>query len=273
MEEEAPLVTFHLASDLHLEFGEKFEVPKPESPGKHICILAGDIGHPTKPHYKEFLVKTRKKFDEVVVILGNHEYFSKNKRKLHANIQEVIATAKAVAENTGCILLDRDVYTLPDEKISILGCTLWSHIKPEEYYTAKQGDSDFRNVYLGGGDYLTPPLYDEWHQRDLEWLTREITERPDENLVIVTHHCPTMRVIDPIYHQSPLNMCYVTDLEYLFKDSVKIWTCGHSHRRGSCLVNERWCALNPRGYPSENREFQPLSFSFFKGGELKLIIR
>lgn len=273
-EDNTPLATFHIASDLHLEFGKPFEMPKPEGPGLHVALLAGDLGHPTKPQYKELLTTTKANFDHVIVVAGNHEYYAKKKGGHHATIDEVLASARQVAQETGCVFLERESYTLPleEEKVTILGTTLWSHLEPSEYYQAKQGLNDFRMVYFGNGDFLTPPVYAAWHKRDATWLSQEIDARSDENLIVMTHHVPTMRVIDPIYHGNPLNMCFVTNLEHLFKPQVKLWACGHSHKRGTAQLNSGWCGLNPRGYPGENNAFSPLRFSLFKGGCMKLIM-
>lgn len=180
---------------------------------------------------------------------------------------------RQVARETGVIFLEREDYTLPiDPKITILGCALWSHLDPNNYYQAKQGINDFRMVYFGQGNFLTPSIYDTWHQRDVSWLNQEIEARSDETIIIVTHHVPTQRVIAPIYCDHPLNMCFVTNLEYLFKPHVKLWSCGHSHKKGVNQINSGWCGLNPRGYPGENRVFSPLIFSLFKGGCMKLIV-
>ena len=283
-EEDLPLATFHIASDLHLEFGKPcgttggtsfpFDMPKPAGPGLHIALLAGDLGHPTKPEYKSLLAATKAKFDHVIAVAGNHEYYAKKKDGQHVNIDEVIAAAHQAAEETGCIFLNRESYTLAigDEKITILRCTLWSHLEPHEYYKAKQGLNDFRMIYFGHGEFLTPPVYASWHKRDATWLEQEIDARPEENVVVITHHVPSMRVINPIYHSNPLNMCFVTNLEHLFKSQVKLWACGHSHKRGTSQINSSWCGLNPRGYPGENGGFLPLVFSLFKGGRTKLIM-
>lgn len=85
------------------------------------------------------------------------------------------------------------------------------------------------------------------------------------------HHCPTEKVIHPIYRGHPLNSCFVSNLEHLCTDSVKLWASGHSHKRMSEEVNSLWYGLNPRGYPGENKTFIPMLFSLFKGGGMKLI--
>ena len=264
------LVTFHLVSDVHLEFDDTFRISSPSGPGLHVCLLAGDIGHPTRPHYGEFLRDTKSKFDHVVVVAGNHEYYSKKKGGHHAKVEEVLEAARQSAVSAGCVFLERESYVIPlDElKVTILGATLWSHIDPKDFDAAKQGLNDFKRIYHGNGKFWTPGTYNNWHRRDVEWLEREIDDRRDEILVVMTHHCPTIRVIDPVYHDHPLNSCFVTDLERLFSENVKLWACGHSHKRGIAKVNGSLCALNPRGYPGENGKFSEMRFSLSETGEM-----
>lgn len=282
--QEFPLVNFYLMSDLHLEFYANHlqlpNIPLPDFSGKagrHVCLLAGDIGYPTLPNYRKFLQVVKDKFDDVIVIAGNHEFYARGKKQALVKVETILKQIQKICQETGCIFLDRQAYTLPltnttGRKITILGCTLWSYIKPEEYCLAKDGLNDFSKIYVGHGNFLLPKNFTEWHQRDRDWLSQEITSRQDEDLVILTHHCPTLQIIDPIYQDHPLNCCFVTNLEDLFTNNVRLWACGHSHKRNICQVKSGWCGLNPYGYPRENKLFSPLIFSLFKGDDTKLIM-
>ena len=79
-------------SDIHLEFYKINEVDNILSyiqPNAKICVLAGDIGYPFQKIYEIFLCGISKKFDEIFLIHGNHEYYriGKNKGK---NIKQII---------------------------------------------------------------------------------------------------------------------------------------------------------------------------------------
>lgn len=70
---------FQLISDLHLEY--KKECPQfykwPELP--RLCpnlALLGDIGRPFEASYIDFLDAQAKKFENVFVVAGNHEFYN-----------------------------------------------------------------------------------------------------------------------------------------------------------------------------------------------------
>lgn len=274
-------VYLHLFSDIHLEFSPKqeFSLPPPRQSGIHFALLPGDIGHPTKPEYKQFLERTRKDYDHVIVSIGNHEYYARQGSH-HTPVDIVLQTARRIAKETDCILLERDTFTFEhhEQRVTFLGCTLWSDIE-NFYYEAKQGLNDFRNIYIGEtaphgrentSDFLTPAMYHDWHKRDVAWLQQEIETRK-EPLIILTHHCPSKEIISPAYRNHPLNPCFSSNLDHLFTNNIKLWVCGHSHRPMQTYINNIPCGLNPRGYPGETQDFKPMSYSLFKGGVLKLI--
>lgn len=71
---------FQIASDLHLEFykniniNDFFDISKIEEPTT--LILAGDVGYPTHKNYEIFLSECSKIFKHIILIAGNHEYYS-----------------------------------------------------------------------------------------------------------------------------------------------------------------------------------------------------
>jgi hypothetical protein len=69
-----------IASDLHLEFirvgcGAEFDLDAVVTPAAPILALLGDIGIPTHPGYKRFLLHQAERFDAVLVLTGNHEFY------------------------------------------------------------------------------------------------------------------------------------------------------------------------------------------------------
>lgn len=265
------LPVFYLFSDLHLEFNDDFTLPQPTNKDNiNICLLLGDIGHPTKDHYRNILKQAKSSYHHVIIIPGNHEYYARDKDDLPIVYDVIRSQARTIAEEESCIFLDRDCYSLyfDDDKVKItfLGCTLWSKIGDRD-----KGINDFNRIYLGEGDFLTPKLYAKWHQRDVEWLSKELNHHRDEMVIVLTHHLPTKKVIHPTYRDHHLNKFFASDLEKYFSDNILLWACGHSHKQYMSQVNKTWCALNPLGYPGENNTLTPLSFSFFKGNFMKLI--
>jgi predicted phosphodiesterase len=254
-----------IASDVHLEHRLEFDKNRLEfdrffgSPNfeKSVLILAGDIGHPSKDEYVSFLRRCKEKFEHVVLVPGNHEYYAEDEICLPIPASKIESRLEEIAADLGIHYLNRSACTLriDDESVTFLGCTLWSEIPQERFGLVKNGLSDFIRIYIGNGQFLTPSIYNQWHHRDVKWLTEEIDRRSDEKIVVVTHHLPTYRVVHSTHENHPMNCCFATDLEYLFRSGVELWVCGHSHKPNSTIVNQRRCLLNPVGYPGENRNF------------------
>ncbi|ARF11692.1 metallophosphatase [Klosneuvirus KNV1] len=61
-------------SDIHLEHRQT--IPKIPAKTNYLALL-GDIGHPNKPLYSEFLKYCSKNWDKVFLLSGNHEYEQK----------------------------------------------------------------------------------------------------------------------------------------------------------------------------------------------------
>ena len=76
-------VAVQIASDLHLEFyscpaedaWREEELDRMIVPRAPVLALLGDIGIPTHPVYRSFLLRQAERFEAVLVITGNHEFY------------------------------------------------------------------------------------------------------------------------------------------------------------------------------------------------------
>ena len=89
-------------SDLHLELRGN-NVPRiiPVDPGNTYLALCGDIGNSFIPTYEKFLEIHTKEFVHILIISGNHEYYtSKSKQRtmktIDENIEQIISKFKNV---------------------------------------------------------------------------------------------------------------------------------------------------------------------------------
>ena len=83
----------------------------------------------------------------------------------------------------------------------------------------------------------------------------------DTNLpvVVLTHHAPSFKSIDPvhvsggIYGTDDLNGAYASDLSSMILDSpnIKFWVHGHTHHTVDYPIGECRILSNQRGYHSE----------------------
>ena len=69
-------------SDIHLELRKVKNIPiiKPIDENTYLA-LCGDIGNPFAPSYKSFLDIHSKLFVHILIVSGNHEYYSSKKQR------------------------------------------------------------------------------------------------------------------------------------------------------------------------------------------------
>jgi predicted MPP superfamily phosphohydrolase len=232
---------FQIASDLHLEIS-KVDFNELLNPTAKYLILAGDIGNPSKIHYREFIEYCSKNWKMIFLITGNHEYYLNSINETHEYILDIIIDFQNVK------FLNNSSYNL-NNKIMLYGCTLWSNIINDEKDIIYRTLNDFRYI-----KNMTINNYLKLHNEHVNNL-KEFIEK-DYTSIIITHHLPTYKLIHDKYKNSNINSVFCSDLEYLMKDNIKYWICGHSHSSMSVEINNCKCLLNPRGYYNENQEYK-----------------
>ena len=87
-------------------------------------------------------------------------------------------------------------------------------------------------------------------------LGSAIATAANESLVVVTHHLPTRRLLDPQYHNHRWRSCYASNDDELLAPAIRVWICGHSHRstRWQPSVDGPLCVINARGYNTEKEQ-------------------
>jgi predicted phosphodiesterase len=218
-------VSVQYMSDLHLErIKYNYQIVR----AAPILILAGDIGRFCDYDlYRNFLAQQCDKFDSVLLVAGNHEFYGCSRA------EGLDAAAKLVKDpgmHGRLYFLNRDRMDFPDSNLIILGCTLQSHIAPD--YTALT--NDFRRIK----DW-TVGAHNEEHNKDLDWLRESLhslsASNPKPNIVIVTHYAPlSERTCHPGKEHNAVSQCFCSNaLENLQQtqgmDHVSHWIFGHTH--------------------------------------------
>lgn len=228
-------------SDIHLEFYSK--LPKIDPIGD-VLILAGDIGYPFSVIYKEFLIDMNNKFKKVFLITGNHEFYNcgKNKCKTMEEIDDHIRDIIVQSNLNNISYLDNSYEDY--QGIRFYGTTLWTKIIDPNFLT-----NDF--TYIKD---LSIALRNELFENSCDSIDNLINDSKLP-IVMITHHVPSYKLIDPIFTSEkykPYNQCYFTDCEKYFKDPIKIWIYGHTHKESNTEINRIKFLCNPKGYPDEN---------------------
>lgn len=249
-------------SDLHLELpGVTPPVVRPIAP---TLVLAGDIGNPMSVAYHEFLADCARRWENVVVVAGNHEFYNKRGAEAWAKglavpetVADRVAACRSAAAEAGSNVHFLERGRADIGGIAFLGCTLWSDLTGVESQI-EYGMNDCRVICAEGTRVARAEDLKTWHQRDRAWLTAELAACREEGrgAVVVTHHLPTYRLISNRYQGHPLNAGFASALDDMICEPVRAWICGHSHVASVLHAGPDGrvpCVLNPRGYPGESR--------------------
>lgn len=228
-------------SDLHLEFGNLREEPTPGD----VLVLAGDI---TIKNRVEWVNIQANRFNHVIMILGNHEFY-------RGNLDNVLRKTR---EN-----LDPKVHLLQNESVTLDGVTfhgtvLWTdmnHGDPMTYMEANGGMNDFRLIRADDGKSRFSAERSHAEHNVAKVFLRESIKPGD---VVITHHAPSVLSIHESYRGQRLNGAFCSDLSELILDTKPSFFChGHVHNSFDYKIGETRVLCNPRGYfgMEENPDF------------------
>lgn len=206
--------------------------------------LVGDIGIPYTERYAQVLKMYSEVYKVVFVVPGNVEYHHQMVGEVKKNILNVVNRFDNV------ILLDNSHVDLPGG-IRIIGTTLWSHIPPGNIRDIVRTYPDFKIVRVGiyphgspvrNGKVCGRPIHkrmftvediNSLHRACVGYLQREIlsAEKLGLRVVVLSHHAPSFRSINPAYKRSRLNCAYATDMSGVLRANVIAWGHGHTHYR------------------------------------------
>ncbi len=263
---------FRIMSDIHCEFGDEFYIPKQEDDCDSTLLLAGDVGCLYSPRtFMPFIIRACEQFKYVFWVEGNHEWY-------HGNITK--HSVQYVIDNIGTGKLgygvdkfgqsvEKDIKNLhterlefPDEKIVVLGKTLWSdfdNADPLVMHDCKLGMNDYNYIKIG-------EKYSRFKPEDVLYIfashKRYLFEEAKRykgmgwKVVVVSHHHPSYQCIIPEYENHHLNGAFCSNLEEEIKESdIDYWVCGHIHTAIRYFIGKTEVICNPLGYPFEEKTF------------------
>lgn len=246
-------MTFQYASDLHLEFHENWSYLKrhPLEVAGDVLLLAGDIGYLGDDNYSKhpFWDWVAEHYQEVHCCMGNHEFYKffdigtlrdGYRMEIRPNVFSHYNDVERIGET------------------DVILSTLWSYIPPEQAAYTKRVVSDFHRI-LYRGELLSCHAFNEEHLRCLRFIKEAVAGSIAAHKVVVSHHVPSFRMLDPRFEGSQANGAFTVELEdYIAQSNIEYWVYGHSHSNIDAVIGDTKCISNQLGYVSHEEH---LSFS------------
>jgi predicted phosphodiesterase len=240
------LIKLQYLSDIHLEFYNKTQIDEFIRQFKviaPICILAGDIGYPYSSSYQFFLEQMSFKFNKVFLVHGNHEYYQLKENKNKTMLDIIIKTEQIVAGMPNVHFLNNSCYDLASYRFA--GTTMWSELSDPKYII-----NDKHVIHEYSMDKIN-----DLHARAKQFIhdTTEKSILDKQEIIMVTHHLPTLKAIHPKYKRyENYNQCFASECSHLIKPPIRGWIFGHTHTKMQFVENDVLCLANPIGYRYEN---------------------
>lgn len=244
--------SLQIVSDIHLETRSSSNCIIIKKHANNIALL-GDIGNLNADmevrKYKFILNQLAQEFERVFLIPGNHEYYGKL-----FTMPEYKEKLKKMCDECGVILLDNTKYEIPEYNLVILGSTLWTagntKIKPRM--------NDYNYIKYDKKNLLTTQHTYDMHQTAVNWISSEINENKDKQIIILSHHAPLLEGISNSAHAGDeCKIFYGTDLSHLMGDPVKVWAFGHTHYNTEFSHKGTKIVTNAMGYSTESLNYKP----------------
>ncbi|KAJ5712817.1 hypothetical protein N7493_009285 [Penicillium malachiteum] len=249
-------VSFQILSDLHLETHPSYNSFTFPQTAANLALL-GDIGHVANNQLFTFLEAQLLRYSTVFFLLGNHEPYHMSFKLAKTKMRQFQSKMDRRSLLGKFIFLDQTRYDIT-EKLSILGCTLFSRISPQQEFAVERRMVDFRDILR-----WTVDDHNAAHESDVSWLNAEVmkieTEEPHRQIVVFTHHSPCKDRCQHLRHKdSEVWTGFATNLsdQVCWQGrNVTAWASGHTHFNYSFLDETGKMVLsNQKGYrlfPSE----------------------
>lgn len=281
------------ASDLHLELREINNIPilQPIKKRNIYLALCGDIGNPFIPTYKRFLDIHTKLFVHILIVSGNHEYYTSydDQRTIKQGDDEI---TRIVAEYDNVTYLNMDRIIIGRTKF--IGCTLWSDVSTSTTI-AERVMNDYKKIFVDNpetaGRFLNimnvyrrnktnikanrsrlkannvstiHTRMRKWIQLQLDKFNPNDTNKKYDHIIILTHHAPSFQMLN--HNKSDIyDDCYATNCENMMGSPVTHWISGHTHTSKEVDIGGTICLSNCMGYPDQtDTQFDPTRYITFK---------
>jgi hypothetical protein len=231
-----------LLSDLHLSV---LPMPPPIVTAD-VLVLAGDLHRPAAA------IEWARQFADTpaLFVAGNHEFYG-------GDLAGTLRDLRQHAAGSRVRMLEKDVWH--HAGVRFLGCTLWSDYRlfdsPQQreqgLLQAATMVRDFSRIRVAPdfGDMFTPAVAQMLFDDSVAWLEQQFAIAHNGPTVVITHFAPARGSIAARFAGSPLNACFVSDLEpQIRRWQPALWLHGHVHDSVDYRIGATRVLANPRGY-------------------------
>lgn len=258
-----------IVSDLHSEWFtyNKFEkllksyLPIDDRDSDSTLIMAGDIGSFEKysTTFKPLLEIVSKRFKHVIMVYGNHEFYSGTWWDKY----KTFWSDKSLPSNV--TVLDKDYLIIGD--IAFIGATLWTSMNnrdPVTMFMCERGMNDYNLIkypVVPDGPYsmanvrISAESTVARHESDIAFIKSALhaLRNTVPKKIVITHHLPSFKSVNPIYYGDTLNYAFASDLDEIISlYQPDLWVHGHTHSSCSYDIEGTHVICNALGYHGTN---------------------
>lgn len=243
-------------SDLHLEYNKGYK--NMITPSAPILCLNGDICacgiEKGLKLFIEFLSYYKDKFDYILHIAGNHEYYGnykEDKTFSYIELNEIFKNLNQKFYNY--YFLNNDIFQYKDA--IFLGTTLWTNIPQKAVFEIDRQINDYVFIKYSRTRYLQVSDVNKFHQDSVKYIEYICKKYPEKKIILLTHHKPIWE--ENKYSGDVTKHAYETDLRYLLKSPIKICIFGHTHEHMDITTENGVRILsNTLGFEKEKINFK-----------------
>jgi Icc-related predicted phosphoesterase len=248
-------------------------------PGGDVMIIAGDLCHAScfeadaadgynikqRDRTLRMIDAALKSFAHVLFVAGNHEHYGSEFDQTVPKLRRALP---------GVTVLDNE--SIEIGSIQFFGTTLWS-----DYRGVSATGMDALSKRCGEFFFVKMRVRDQSGQETLrkfrpedaaaafevalEKLRACLAKAKGKPTVVITHHAPSLKGLNPHHIGNDLDAAYASDLDAIIEglENVRVWIHGHTHVRRIYKIGRTELRTDARGFDNKDlaaRNFTGQSF-------------
>ena len=238
-----------ILSDLHLDIN--YRQPYQLKDKDTFTIVCGDIAGSMDKTCAWLDVNVK----QGLFVAGNHMFYSEPTRTL----QQITQAYGERYPLTNELSFLNDTAKIVNDVVFV-GGTLWTDYclfgtsaAPMCKLLAEQGMNDFRFGRVQHGKKIARLTADDCERAfhaSVATIDEVARQYPDKQVVVITHHAPSLRSVDEQYVNSALTAAFACNLEdfIVAHPNIKLWCHGHVHTFKDYKIGQCRVVCNPLGY-------------------------